>query len=860
MRRIIAIKGMIAFLVSLALLAIFFSNGKWHLFWYLVLLAAAMIVVFIAYNFKDNSKFYTNVTVLFSGNLLACLLYWYYVGYGQPNQFRLDTAHSLLLCLLAIELCYSGICGIDPGRRKSSVKAEPFTEHVDDINRIQYLLQYTPILGINSAWGNGKSFLIDWLCKDSKFTRKYNVIKIETLAYDYHEFDKIIIAKLEELLQNDGIVSVYSTEIKETIKSTFWGRLVRHFFYGSDIGNASAFVGLKRELGNLSKKVLIVFEDIERVGNPQAVKQLFAIAELLSGDTVKIIFEYDANRLVKSLDVSRDYLEKYIPLEMNLTEISYAHIVSGLWDELHMESADKTITGGVQGDTGLKDLLLTYVNHVSSPFPANGTATGKIEFGKDLLTIRRTKEFLLDIKARFDKFTDSKIDQLTAKTIIAFYFIKNFKHESYDKLEPGTSLEDTFNLSLSGEKFTVSDFYKQFWLENQAYNINQTIDSTSLVNNVTFHKWLTAHLKREENVEAVTIYALFPYPVTDYEKSVEYKIRGQRLSVEDSYDVVAANEKRERVNRIIWNLLQNGKSEYSNAHACVEKFINDVLRKDQAEWPQAWKKYQDDLYHERIYKDNRTIYKIGISDLKNLAQAFSFEEHSEKVWLQFIKFVFWLWKDKSINLLLLEICNSIALDSEDVYLAVLSLFVKLKCGINYNNRQEYWYFLRKYVTPIAYWGYEQNIVHRLLNMLDDLNEGVQRIDIYVDEICVLLKELSAAVQAYLDVQSEQYQADINLIVAFLNKNMQIIRMEKADTDNRKAKSRAILHESVEYPHQNYMSEILSQFEAKPYDLAVDLAIRQELKDAYDKRLLYPVEISEILKKLSLWKNANHDGS
>jgi len=88
----------------------------------------------------------------------------------------------------------------------------------------------------------------------------------------------------------------------------------------------SAYDGLKKELQHVSKKVLIVYEDVERVKNPEVVKKIFAVGERLAGPRVKIIYEYDGKEL-DDQELTRKYREKYIPIEMNLTGISYRNLV-----------------------------------------------------------------------------------------------------------------------------------------------------------------------------------------------------------------------------------------------------------------------------------------------------------------------------------------------------------------------------------------------------------------------------------------------------------------------------------------------------------------------------------------------------
>lgn len=80
-----------------------------------------------------------------------------------------------------------------------------FEEHRYDIKRIKSLLNQTRILGIQSSWGNGKSFVVDYLCNLSEIKEQYFIIKIEALAYQYDEFDKVLISKLDDLLRSQHI-------------------------------------------------------------------------------------------------------------------------------------------------------------------------------------------------------------------------------------------------------------------------------------------------------------------------------------------------------------------------------------------------------------------------------------------------------------------------------------------------------------------------------------------------------------------------------------------------------------------------------------------------------------------------------
>ena len=61
--------------------------------------------------------------------------------------------------------------------------------------------------------------------------------------------------------------------------------------------------------------------------------KIFAIAEKLSGDKIHILFQCDYH----NLPWDRDYLEKYIPYVVNLTELTFERIVSELWNKCRLD-------------------------------------------------------------------------------------------------------------------------------------------------------------------------------------------------------------------------------------------------------------------------------------------------------------------------------------------------------------------------------------------------------------------------------------------------------------------------------------------------------------------------------------------
>ena len=53
-------------------------------------------------------------------------------------------------------------------------------------------------------------------------------------------------------------------------------------------GVSSTFIGFEKDVRRLDKDILIVFEDIDRIKDPDIVRKIFAIAEKLAGDKIHI--------------------------------------------------------------------------------------------------------------------------------------------------------------------------------------------------------------------------------------------------------------------------------------------------------------------------------------------------------------------------------------------------------------------------------------------------------------------------------------------------------------------------------------------------------------------------------------------
>ena len=364
---------------------------------------------------------------------------------------------------------------------------------------------------------------------------------------------------------------------------------------------------------------------------------------------------------------------------------------------------------------------------------------------------------------------------------------------------------------------------------------------------------LLEELDKEENKWGLTIYNLFSYCIDDYEvlrkkeESSKNLDKDSQLTVDELEQMEEAQEKRSRCNHMIWNLLQNGRSEYSDAEACVNKFIKDVLNYPEEEWETGWKKFRNDLYHEQIFKDNRPINFIGHDYLYDLAKAFSYQRRNNDTWVRFIHFVFFIWGNKPIDTELIDIMNTFKLESNDIIIEVLKAFNSLHSEGNFNPYREYWHFFDYYVGQLIAYGYLARQFSWVMDYESEFKKG------HIKEIIDVLEEMIADAKRKLEVlHSSTWKEDILVITTFIQKNEEIIQMKEVAKEKKPGVT--IKHMGDSFPNQKTIDGILDKISNKSYSVELEKQVDAEMEQAYDKRQLYPLEICGIKMKMQEWKN------
>ena len=798
-------------------------------------------MMFWRFGWSKNREFYRNFLVGVAANAIS------FLAVCLVNGIRKDWSEAAAFggafFVIGVLICMTRKDKTTAADLEAGAPAEEslYEGHKDDLKRMKDLLSQEDIriLGVNSAWGNGKTFVVDYFCREMAGT--YHVIKIEALTYRYNEFDRVLIDKLDELLRENGIFSFYTLAFKQTLGNGLWGRFIYHYFYGIQFGNASIFVGLKEELAKLPKKVLIVFEDLERVGNEEAVKRLLSIVERLAGNQIKTVYEYDRMQLQKSVSLNREYLEKYIPTEMNLTDISYRSLVSDAWGTKRLDensAVNRKIlrgSGDLMDGKDLKEMILGFADQQYDTF-GNGFEYGKINFGRDRLTVRRVEGFLDEIIGWMRNHPEGELDGQTARVVVAFSFIKHFEDVSYERLVPWKSLDDLFPFQYKGETMGLENLAQAIWAELEADGAKDM---------KSFWTRVQECVRREENKESFLAYTLFQYRFDDLEIYLQVGGDARKASPQDAKTLRMAREKREKTDRLIWNLLQSGKSEYTDSRACVDKFIRDVFRGERENRKQAFEHYWSDVYNNNIQKDNQTIYKMGEQPLLTLVRESSYHVHGTDFWADMCDFIRAEWPEKSITREFIELWFWAEIDSRKNMRKMVQHFNSLAVNCHFNDQAYYWEFLRKYIGKLVEWGYcSGEIRDLLLNAKEDVGRQEWR-----PVICECFKKEQETLAQSRLIDTQEYLETVADFAAFIGKNIEIIENHNASVP-RMPKVKMESH--VQYYHQGKMDDFQNELK-EPYSAEREKALQQELNAAFIKEDLYPREIKIVKGWIERWK-------
>lgn len=312
-------------------------------------------------------------------------------------------------------------------------------------------------IGLEAEWGQGKSFLIEGLLEameDMKHKGKVavDVIIIDVLAIRMDKFPEYIIGELDNVLYKNGHISTNMKKLKALFKdaklnvlSNVWGDAEESY--------NKIFDDFRKEIIRLGKLVLIIYEDIDRLEDKKAVRDILYLTEKLTAANnkayqggVKVIYQYDRQHM-ENMGFSVRFLEKYIRRHMDLSVIDLITMIR----KIQVRIKDTSKWKGFSKNFLLNEDEIMEFSFVRSElnywFPEEKDWTDR--YLSQGITVRRTMDFLM---ASFDRLKNENLNtKENRKCIFAFYFIQYFLPAAYQRIKeaknPNCSLSSVFRIT-----------------------------------------------------------------------------------------------------------------------------------------------------------------------------------------------------------------------------------------------------------------------------------------------------------------------------------------------------------------------------------------------------------------------------
>ncbi|WP_185819871.1 P-loop NTPase fold protein [Salibacterium salarium] len=787
-------------LFGLVLSVLLFFSIEVSMGFYFFISTICWLLIFLNFKPSKNIAIFETALILFSINLVSFIA----VRELQDKSVLNNYVHIGLIAICLLFVIVTWIFRWYMTKNEDSGKnihdATLIAKREKDLNVLESRLSTFPIIGLNGRWGTGKTFLVNKLRE--RLEDKYEIIEIDLLTCNLNEFQLTLIKELEKVMYRNRIISKHSYKLKSFFDN---GSLVptlknfQHFIVSENTTYAETIKGFKQDLNKLQKDIIIVYEDIDRIAKEDVIKQIFSTSEKLADNNVKIIYQYDENQL-KSFGFSSMFIEKYIPFRMNITEINFFEIV---------------------------DFELT------QQFQQNVLEINDFEFLKTY-ALQQRFNILLD-EFKFDMDINMTFKNMSIRKV------ENFLDESISTIKQKPHLSEFKRMVISFfiTKHFFESVYEEMGIENGLLeNVQFEIHSTSYNIGEILAKYKKDELKKadietifndESNCLKLLVLKLFNFNYGHFSIQKEYK--GLESILDEPIMEIRDKNLNEKKDRIIWNLLASGKSEYTDYEYVGNKFIEEVL--GQEDPITSYHDFFNSLFHHKEYLDNGTIFKIGVPEFLELFKAFRVMDVTADQQTELIDIYFAVQDIKSLDLKVIQNMNYCKLSSKKEYLNILSRLNQLHIKGSLNHEKSFVQFLEKYIEALTSLGYmnTKDFWH-FSNKVENVTEHM------LDEI-TKIKETLSKLERKITIKTIQWE--LNLIIEFLNRIIALINCNNPIINNDKGFN--ITEFSSHYMNQeefDRLRTVLTDYEEKD--------ALQEIEESYMKDSITVHEINKLLEE------------
>ena len=858
------VHSLILFLISLLV----FSAAMPRFCTYLAALCAVEWSCIFLYSQNNNHQFFYRVLCMVGGNVSAFVLQWIAME-RVISVSNLGGWEFVLLLLLLIGTIYivRGLLSKSTQQVPHSSAVAPkipsmLPERSYDLQRLDGFLESgTPLIGVNAPWGDGKTFMINRLCSMSHVRDRYEIVRINVLAGNEDEIELTLMNEFDQILRRNHIFSLASKQMLKFLDSNDILKQFRWMLIEDTQSVSTTFLRVLGDLEKLDKKVLIIVDDIERLGNETLIRKVFALMESVSSNRVQIVYLFNKSMLT---GFDRNYLEKYIPRYMNLTPIRFKSIVCALWDELEMD-----MTTVACRDVG-NLVEFPKINPTILNILELDLIGGSHAFRLDNITVRRVQIFLVEFRDMIDLLDKSDgtafsgFSEINRELLLKGVFIKHFLHDDFEQIRIATSLVDSFLFQLSEAAKTFLAEFDQHVPDrvplSYLFDIHRQVKSSEDMKHL-----MSLILEDDGNYNRLLALSMLGFDYADILRDIQkseqaaptaasramshrnlFIMKAEQIGNEAITDI-ERNRNNERIDRVMWNLVANGSSEWANLDAYIKHFQRTVLSAAREDQQKAWEKFASDAWNGTIYKNNTTQQRLAADKYLPLFQGFRVMSTDAEQWIKLLDFYFQQEKENGISAEMLQNLNYVDMGDRRVYISVLKHFNQCRIIGNLNSEPCMYRFLMLTLRMVFTLGYtKDNLFHSMwyleseapdpkeLFPTDRWSRATAELVGQFDNMkCILEREK----QSTLDLS--WFFSDIDTIIQFIDKCKEL---SQAKRSLRMRTPHIEMEEHIHSRHQDICDMLKEELQAG-MDVGKWL---DRLRSAYEEGKLDPSEIKELI--------------
>lgn len=699
---------------------------------------------------KQNQEFLRSCVRVSLASALAFFLIKFLAG--RPPWF--PTPLEGLLLGIAVLLHIYALWPATSSQTSVSPREKLYPEREYDLKRIQTYLTDFPLSGINAPWGMGKSFVLERLKQNPDVLSTFEIIQIDLLTCDLDQVELILIEELDKVFRKNYIHSQNSFHLKRLLGKYPWSELLWGLLGHNFQGLSASLTGFQRELAKLDKKILLIFEDLDRICEKETIQKIFSIAEKLSCDRLHVVYQYDIHALL-DLGFTRDYLEKYIPYSTSLARISYEHLVETQWGEIMPENFP------LEADD-VRQIRM----HLSQSYKFDSLLGVKLNMRielSDLASPRKVRNFLSELKTMLSPSSEfEKPDK--RQTVLRVLFIKHFYTRCFDAFQLGASPLDTLEMAWDGSEISLPEFLVKL---SSATEGKPKEDGQK--ERLACFKRL---LNDPDNREVLAVLLLL-----DYELDIEETIRDLGERAAEPARNLEKKEKNERIDRTLWNIIANGTSELTDNENAIRKLQEEVLSKTGEEQDKAWDAYHRDMYHERLRSGNRTIFRFGTDTFLSLFRGMRVCGAAEAEWNAFLDFYFAQYRKEpygqTLSRPLIDCFCYCNLRNKSTFFRMIRFFAPLSVVSNFNQEKTYQTFFQNAMQAITLHGYCERMEHWMFQLPGKVAENQKLAESLLTQ---LLRDLETE-KGKWPPEFPQVAQEYDELILFVKKNLKLIQCE-----------------------------------------------------------------------------------